>query len=265
MKKVMCMVTLGLLLAGTASAADLTLSIERTDCALAFSDTGAVYTFDVKGLLSDVGNRGLAAFGFDLTATKDGAPFDITGAVVEAGAGIPTFDDGVGLTNPAGFGGTPIGNDLIQIGGAQNTIDNGPNPPYPAVPTGTPDVTVGLTEVVLATVTVTLGAGDAGDYVFSVGNGFANVINPDEDGPVYAVTAVATVTGADLVADENTCPWDLSFNGMVDPVDVGIVKQEYGCTVGVGDCDCDRADVSFNGGVDPVDVGVVKQNYGSCP
>jgi len=61
------------------------------------------------------------------------------------------------------------------------------------------------------------------------------------------------------------CPWDLSGNGVVDPVDVGIVKQYYGCAVGTGDPACDQADLSGNGDVDPVDVGVVKQNYGPCP
>jgi len=61
------------------------------------------------------------------------------------------------------------------------------------------------------------------------------------------------------------CPWDLSDNDIVDPVDVGILKQYYGCAVGTGDALCDQADVSDNGVVDPVDVGVVKQHYGPCP
>jgi len=61
------------------------------------------------------------------------------------------------------------------------------------------------------------------------------------------------------------CPWDLSGNGVVDPVDVGIVKQYYGCLVGGGDALCDQSDLSGNGDVDPVDVGVVKQHYGPCP
>jgi len=61
------------------------------------------------------------------------------------------------------------------------------------------------------------------------------------------------------------CPWDLSGNGIVDPVDVGIVKQYYGCAVGTGDPVCDQSDLSGNGDVDPVDVGVVKQHYGPCP
>jgi len=62
------------------------------------------------------------------------------------------------------------------------------------------------------------------------------------------------------------CPWDVSFNGTVDPVDVGLVKQKYGCSVGVGNyCTCDIFDISDNGTVDPVDIGIVKQHYGSCP
>jgi len=61
------------------------------------------------------------------------------------------------------------------------------------------------------------------------------------------------------------CIWDLSGNETVDPVDVGIAKEKYGCTVGGGDPVCDQADVSGNGVVDPVDVGVIKQHYGPCP
>jgi len=61
------------------------------------------------------------------------------------------------------------------------------------------------------------------------------------------------------------CPWDFNENDIVDPVDVGIVKQYYGCPVGTGDPLCDQADVSGNGAVDPVDVGIVKDHYGPCP
>ncbi len=267
MKKVMCMVTLGLLLAGTASAADLTLSINRTDCGLAFYEFGAVYTFEVIGDLDTTSgdDAGLAAFGFDLMATLDGAPFNIAAvAVVEGGAAIATFDDGIGLNNPAGFGGTVIGDDLVQIGGAQNTIDNpGPNPPYPA---GAPVLDLGHDPIVLATVTVTLAEADAGDYVFTVGNGFANVINAGQAGPDYMVTAVGTVVDGVLDAPENLCPWDLSqTDNAVTPYDVGFVKSNYGCAYGTGDCGCDRADLSGDQAVTSFDVGFVKSNYGDCP
>jgi len=78
--------------------------------------------------------------------------------------------------------------------------------------------------------------------------------------PDYACPENPCVTGG-----ASPCPWDLNGTGSVDPVDVGIVKQNYGCPVGTGDPVCDACDLSGNGSVDPVDVGVVKQNYGPCP
>jgi len=69
----------------------------------------------------------------------------------------------------------------------------------------------------------------------------------------------------ELMTTAPGCPWDVSNNGVVDPVDVGIVKQHYGCPVGTGDPACDQCDFSGNGTVDLVDVGIVKQHYGPCP
>src|SRR5262249_53442198 len=96
---------------------------------------GQSVPYDVIGLLSDDNNQGVDLVGFDLHFT--GGPL--------AQAALPTSDPNSGcenpmihftipwgITNPAGFGGTIINGDLIQVGGGQNSINNTPdNAPFP--------------------------------------------------------------------------------------------------------------------------------------
>jgi hypothetical protein len=85
----------------------------------------------------------------------------------------------MGFTNPAGYGGTPVGGNLLQVGGAQNTIRNtvaaSPNGPV-------------LTGVAQQGAPVTLVAGNlhapyqVGDFTLSAGNLQANVLLSGQTG-----------------------------------------------------------------------------------
>lgn len=135
---------------------------------------GQPVTYEVRGVLDSGGNEGLAGFAFDLS-------FD-GGALPPASVppGLESFAAPLGYANPAGFGGTPINGDLVQVGGGQNT----PNNADPAGPTGAVVTGVGRTEVVLATGTV-VAPTTPGTYTLSLSNLTATTINPNETGPVF--------------------------------------------------------------------------------
>jgi hypothetical protein len=272
MKKMFALTLIGVLAcAGFASATDLALTVNRLD-----SNTGvpATIEFEIIGTLSsDTDNEGLAAFGFDLSATLGGAPLDLETAATVVGPTLTEMEAFVirGLTNPAGYGGTPVlidpntpalGKFLKQIGAAQDTIgNNGNNAPFPYGPVETG---VGFTSIVLAIASVDVT--EEGTYVFTIDSGFANVIDEGEAGPVFKVVAAANVTGATLevtLTAANPCPFDLDGNGSVGPGDVGIVKANFGCNV--ADPACAALDFDGNGSVGPGDVGIVKANFGPCP
>jgi len=186
-----------LCLAGSASAADLTLAIQ---CDGVTTPGGAV-DYTITGVLTNTNNEGLALFGFDMSVSGPAVVTLSSATTVNPGSEMGPFVANEGLNNPAGFGGTPgsiLGpgnpaNDLLQIGGGQNTIANpGPVPPAPV---GTVVTGIGQTEVVLATGTLTM-PGTAGTYTLTLSGGFANVIKQGETGPVYAVEAAGSVTGA---------------------------------------------------------------------
>ena len=153
--------------------------------------------YEVWGILGDDANEGLALIGFDLVFT--GGPLE----QADTPTGEP--DDGCenpmihftkpwGITNPAGFGGTPIRGALIQVGGGQNTINNSPdNAAFPIGP-------------VLTGVAQPSGCGPAllvkgelsapamrGLYTLRAENVFANVIREGEIGVPFWHTQAATV------------------------------------------------------------------------
>jgi hypothetical protein len=272
MKKLVLLTAVALI-ASPAMATDITISTEMTSCWL--ERYPAVLEFDIIGELTDTANDGLAAIGFDLNLAVNGAPVDLstTDVLVTAGPDMGPFVPNWGLANPAGYGGTHVGGDLVQIGGAQDTINNaGTVAPFP---TGPVEEGIGHTAVVLAHVTITLtdnpDSGEANAYTFTVDQVFGNVMDLDQDGPVYTVTALGNVP-EDVAATflrYSGCIWDMNGDRSVDPQDVGLVKFYYNCTVVPdplpGDeCSCRLADNNDDGAVDPADVGLVKFFYGSC-
>jgi len=92
---------------------------------------GSVISLEVVAELSGGANQGLAGVSFDL---------EFAGGQLEALAappGMASFAAPNGITNPAGFGGTATGaTTLLQVGGAQNTINNAQGAPMGSVQLG---------------------------------------------------------------------------------------------------------------------------------
>lgn len=251
----------------------MTLSMTRTDCATHPFTYPITLEFDIKGQLTGVVSAGLAAVGFDLSATYEGAAYDITSAgpnppaTVTPGAGMGSFVRNQGITNPAGYGGTGIAGKLVQVGGAQDTIGNsvGMVAPFPTGP-----VVTGLgngSPTILAHVSITLNsAPDPGQkYTFTVDGVFGNVINTGQTGPVYAVSALDPVAPVSMDVFP-PCPWDQDGNRVVTPADRGFVSANIGCDVSVlTNCPCQLADLDGNDIVNPGDRGQVSANIGPCP
>lgn len=171
----------------TALAAEFNLSITSGG-----SDTvtavpcGAAVTYEVRGVLSEDNNLGLAAFSFDLKFT--GGPLEPADAPVADP--MLNFDRPAGIAGPEGFGGKMADGRLVLVGGAQNTINNTPdNAPYPigSVLTG-----VAHTEVILVTGSLATPAAP-GTYTLSVSNLAAAVIQQGQDGTDFWTTEATAV------------------------------------------------------------------------
>jgi hypothetical protein len=170
-------------LASPAAATDLNLSVEAGGGNAITVGPGDSVSWSVVGELGDSANEGLAFFVLDVQFDGGG----LSAADSPSSSPMTSFDSPDGLTNPAGFGGTLDGGDLIQVGGAQNTINNS----FAAVPVGA--VTTGVAQpgfaeaLVSGTLTAPI---DPGTYTLSVTNVMANVIRQGEIGvPFWAVDA----------------------------------------------------------------------------
>ena len=158
---------------------------------------GHVVNYQVVGQLSDDNNQGLALVGFDLDFDGgDLSQADNPTGDPNSGCENPMihFTMPWGITNPAGFGGTVIHGDLIQVGGAQNTINNTPDiAPFPI---GTVLLGVGQPSGCGPAVLVT-GALTApsvpGSYTLALENLFANIITADATGVPFWRTQAAGV------------------------------------------------------------------------
>jgi hypothetical protein len=211
--------------ASTAAAVDLTLTIQLLDgpggspiaCGAEYQQGDTVY-FEIVGELSADANQGLALFGFDMEALGPNTPTDdldlSTQAIISAGTNMGNFVDPLGLNNPAGFGGTASGDDLLQIGGGENTILDSATNGIP--PDGTVDLNLALngSPEVLAEGSISIPGGAAlGTYTlqlpssYASGNGFANVITDTATGvPFWEVEAVVTVSAG-------VCTFDVAVPG----------------------------------------------------
>lgn len=179
---------LALLLSTAATATDLDVAVTSGGNAAVTVAPGTSVSWTVTGELSDALSDGLAYFSFDL---------EMTGAVLSPAATpaanpILNFAAPAGLTNPGGFGGTPATGKLIQIGGAQNTINSG----FAPAPSGVVITNVGQagSPVVLASGTLTA-PGKVGSYQLKLVNLDANVIRQGETGvPFWKVDPAGTGT-----------------------------------------------------------------------
>ena len=180
-------VLVGVVCASVAVGATFTVQIEPATALVA---PGASVNYQIKGVVSNDGNLGLAIFGVDVT-TDTG----LAQPQASAGASMGSFVKNDGITNPAGYGGTVSGADLLQIGGGQNTIGNDGVLPHPAYPIGVVVENVALgTEIVLAEGTITAPTAP-GTYAVSLANPFASVLVADT-GTFYTVAPATASVGA---------------------------------------------------------------------
>jgi hypothetical protein len=166
---------------------------------------GGVINIYIQGRIPGATDDGLALWGANL----DGGAFDVTGAVLDSpGGDIDQFKKNLGLTNPAGYGGTAIGGDMIQVGGGQNTIGNAGPTLFP-VGTVATDVANGAAWVDLATGTIDM-TSQAGDVTLSLNTGFANTLAANT-GPVFPVNAATvSIVGSLLVTAGGATPFDFT-------------------------------------------------------
>ncbi len=141
---------------------------------------GQVVSFSLEAQLGGEPSQGLAMFAVDLD--HDGGPLT---QVTPSAAAAP-FVSPMGVNNPAGFGGTVRGGDLLQVGGAMNTINN----QFASAPLGSVVTGIALTSAeVLATGSVTAPT-TAGVYRVSATNLFANALDAPAPGGHWDVKAV---------------------------------------------------------------------------
>lgn len=176
----------GGLAASTAAAANLNITARANGSSSITVPSGTVVNYELIGELSDDQNEGLALWGADLTLTCNGAIVPLSQGNTPV---TPPMDNFVssptntkGLSNPAGYPGTPKDGKLLQAGGAQNTIKNtAANAPFP---TGTPILGVAWpgSPVTLLTGSFTAENSTENDILctLSVTNVFANQIRDGE-------------------------------------------------------------------------------------
>lgn len=160
---------------------------------------GSLLRYQVTGELSDKKNQGLAMVSFDLAFDGGALP----PADFPDHAPMTHFASDLGLSNPAGFGGTPSGGDLLQIGGAQNSINNtfAPRPSAPVI-TG---VAERGTHEVLAEGSFTAPT-TPGTYHLTLSQPQANVFEKNTTGtPYWEVQAVENTAIRDLVVHVQDC------------------------------------------------------------
>ena len=176
MKRVCLAVLVFLLAAASAGATDLNIAVRGPLGASSVTvGPGGTVPYTVVGTLSDSLSDGLAMFSFNLAFS--GGP--LTPAANPTTSPINNFATPLGITNPAGFGGTVQGGVLVQVGGAQNTINNTIAPvPNGSVLTGVAQPT---NPVVLASGTLTAPY-QVGTFTLDASALFANVLEPGQTG-----------------------------------------------------------------------------------
>jgi hypothetical protein len=196
-------------------AADLDLKVTCLTTDPGPNDT--VY-FQIEGEVSSSGCEGLALFGVDVTVTGPTVidhDLDIT---ITAPAGdMDYFVEPDGLTNPAGFGGTPTAavDSLMQVGGAQNTIHN-TDPP--SAPTAWP-IATGVAQggfITLAEGQIALSGATDGIHTITLSDGFGNVLITEHTTPSYWEVAQASIVDAGM-----SCTFEVS--GLETPIHIDAV------------------------------------------
>jgi hypothetical protein len=225
-------------------ASSLSVSVESGGSNSVAVGPGDIVNYEVIGILSDDLNEGLALAGFDLDFDGgDLSQADTPTGDPDSGCENPMIHFTIpwGLTNPAGYGGTVINGDLIQIGGAQNTTNNA-TPPFPigSVLTGVAKP-AGCGPAVLVTGSLAAPVLE-GTYTLALENLFANLIRAGEmdDGTFWATQAAGVGTITNLTIEVSG---DCNENGLPDAEDLADCDGSGWC-----------ADCNGNGLLDECDV-----------
>ncbi len=191
-----------LMIAGVASADTLTAQVELLGSDAA--GTGEAIPFRVVGTLTadDPGNDGLAFVSMDFSLVNldsNDTPVELGTAMTLAAPGDGSMDNFVQpLGYDANYGGTAVGNDIVQAGGAQNTIGNNPGAePFLAFPSAEfISLDIGQDGQVIFEGTLTFSEGDPfGEYEIRVSNVLANVISDGATPGSFAIYPVEAATG----------------------------------------------------------------------
>lgn len=201
---------------------------------------GETVNYEVVALLGDDSNQGLALIGFDLSF--DGGDL----AQASAGASLRSFVIPEGITNPRGYGGTDNvpgrDGDLVQVGGAQNTINNvDTNAPYPL---GAVVFNLGQSELVVATGSLTAPQVE-GPYTLAISAIFANAIKLDQPAGIdfWVVEEVTPTSGENLSIFVTSCVLDSSA-----PSNCAVDASQPSAPDGSNPAGLDRIDLTFNEG-----------------
>lgn len=189
----------------TPTALDLQVTSDGGNGIVVFQNQTVEYT--IIGQLSHTDNQGLAGFSFDLSF--DGG--DLT--PVNVPASMQAFTAPEGYNNPAGYGGTVVNGDLIQVGGGQNTLG------YTTGDGPTGAVTTDIARFgsdVLATGSFI--PTTPGTYVLSISNVSATTINPGETGATWRCEPTAAGTLGVLTVTVLACS-DPDGDGICDATD----------------------------------------------
>jgi hypothetical protein len=207
MKSALFALALTACISGVAVAQTFTVDITSPDAGPI--GPGGSIDFEISGDLTN-DNLGLAFFAFDLEVDGPTA-VNLSTAMVfdsEEGTVIDNFSQPEGYS--IDFLGTVVGDELIQLGGGQNTIGNDPEQdPMVDFPAGTVVENIGHGGVVLFSGTITM-PGDAvvGNYTLRLRSGslFANYIDADNGDGTYDVDQVSnTVIGSSLNIEIADC------------------------------------------------------------
>ncbi len=164
---------------GAAQASDLNVSVRTANGqSLIRIAPGGTVPYVIQGELSNTTSGGLAMFALDLSFTG-GA---LAQAATPTAMPMLSFTAPMGFVNPAGFGGTLSGGSLLQVGGAQNTINNTIAPtPNGAV---TQNVAQAGAPVILAAGVLTAPY-HVGDFTLDASHVLANVLLPGQSGTPF--------------------------------------------------------------------------------
>lgn len=179
-----------------ATTTDLALDLrDATGASTVVVAPGRTVHYQIIGTLSNSASDGLAYFSTNLSFS--GGP--LSQAATPLTAPMNLFSPPLGFSNPAGFGGTPHAGDLLQVGGAQNTIHN-TIAPAPVGP-----VQLGIAQPGASQVLVTgdlVAPNVVGSYSLSARGAKANVILPGQSGATfYKVDKVGNVNVTSLTVD----------------------------------------------------------------